>query len=175
MGRLDYESGRFDADFETNDINRALRGYQTDFGDVVQYWKFWHEQSDKHELWDEPSGSGLMFHEPVDIPVFHATHVEGGIERRSEGAYYNDDLYVTASFDVLRRLGYSDIDIQHYAFQRDRVVYDWRVFRITRIQVTGQIRQRDLVLSFEGTQVKPDEMTNDPQFMEFATQRFGPA
>jgi hypothetical protein len=175
MGRLDHKTGRFDADFETNEIYETLRGYEGEWGDKVTYYRFWREESRTDDIWGEPGGSGRSFHEPVEIPVLHATHVEGSIETRPEGAYYNDSLYVTASYDVLSDLGFNDIDIQHYGYQRDRIVYDWRVFQVTRIQVTGQIARRDMVVAFEGSQIKPDEMVNDPQFREFANQRFGPA
>jgi hypothetical protein len=173
MGRLDFGAGRFSADYETNDIAESLRGWQTEFGDQILYYRFWMEESTQSNIWGEAGGSrGRIWHPPDTVEVLHATHVEGSMENRDQGAYYNDDLYVTASFDQLRRLGMTEMDLQHQSYLRDRIVYDFRVFRVTRIQVMGQIQRRDVVVSIEGAQVKPDEMLNDPGFEHFANPTF---
>jgi hypothetical protein len=172
MGRLDFGSGRFTSDFETNDMQEALRGWQTEFGDNILYYRYWGEESEVHDIWGEATGGGRVWHPPAEVPVLHATHVEGSAEAREQGLYYNDDLYVTASFNELRRVGFTEMDLQTQSYLRDRIVYDFRVFRVTRIQVMGQIQQRDVVVSIEGTQVKPDEMMNDRQFEAFANPRF---
>lgn len=172
MGRLDYGSGRFSADYETNDISESLQGWASEFGDHVLYYRFWGEESRVHDIWDEAVAGGRVWHPPDEIEVLHVTHVEGGNEDREQGQYYNDSIYLTASFDQLRRLGMTEMDLQHQAYLRDRIVYDFRVFRVTRIQVMGQIQKRDVVVSIEGTQVKPDEMLNDRGFEQFANPRF---
>jgi hypothetical protein len=172
MGRLDWESGRFDADFEMNEIEKTLRGWQSEFGDQILYYRYWGEESEVHDIWDEGTGRGRVWHPPSTVRVLHATHVEGPVENRSEGMYYNDSFYATASFSQLKRLGMTELDLQYQAYVRDRIVYDYRVFRITRIQVVGQIQQRDPIVSIEGTQVKPDEMSNDQQFARFAKMTF---
>ena len=172
MGRLDFGSGRFDADYETNNIHEALRGWQSEFGDNVLYYRFWGEESQIHDIWDEATGGGRVWHPPSEIEVLHVTHVEGGSEDREQGQYYNDTIYITASFEQLRRLGMEEMDMQHQTYLRDRIVYDFRVFRVTRLQITGQIQRRDAIVSIEGTQVKPDEMLNDRGFEQFANPRF---
>lgn len=172
MGRLDYGSGRFDADFEVNEIDRALRGWATEFGDHVFYYRYWGEEAQVHDIWDEATANGRMWHPAHEIEVLHATHIEGGNEDRAQGQYYNDNLYVTASFDQLRRLGMTELDLQHQSYLNDRIVYDYRVFRVTRLQVMGQIQRRDVIVSIEGTQVKPDEMLNDTGFEAFANPTF---
>jgi hypothetical protein len=172
MGRLDYESGRFNADFETREISEAMRGWQSAFGDKILYYRYWGEESALNDIWDEAAGSGRVWHPPAEVAVMHATHIEGGDEDRAQGQYYNDTLYVTASFEQLKRLGMTELDLQHQSYLRDRIVYDFRVFRVTRLQVMGQIQRRDVVVSIEGTQVKPDEMLNDRGFEAFANPRF---
>jgi hypothetical protein len=172
MGRLDHGSGRFDADYEINDISQALRGWQSEFGDNVLYYRYWGEQSQVHNIWDEATGVGRVWHPPHEVEVLHVTHVEGGNQDRAEGQYYNDEIYVTASVEQLQRLGMTELDLQYQTFLRDRLVYNFRVFRVTRIQVMGQIQKRDVIVSIEGTQVKPDEMLNDRGFEAFANPRF---
>ncbi len=173
VGRLDFGAGRFDVDFETREISESLRGWQSEYGDRVMYYRFWQEESTTDDIWGEAGGaSGRAYHPPDEIEVLHATHIEGSAENRSQGLYYNDSLYVTASFEQLRRLGMTEMDLQSQTYLRDRIVYDFRVFRVTRIQVMGQIQQRDVIVSIEGTQVKPDEMSNDPGFEAFANPKF---
>lgn len=172
MGRLDFGSGRFDADFETREMAETLRGWQSEFGDRVLYYRYWGEESQIHDIWDEASGVGRVWHPASEVEVLHATHIEGGNEDRGMGQYYNDSLYLTASFDQLKRLGMTELDLRHQSYLRDRIVYDYRVFRVTRLQVMGQIQQRDVIVSIEGTQVKPDEMANDTQFEAFANPTF---
>lgn len=172
MGRLDFGSGRFDADYEMADISQALRGWSSEFGDRAFYYRYWGSETEVHGIWDEATGSGRRWHPPDEVEFLHITRVEGPAEERREGQYYNDTLYATASFEQLKRLGMTELDLQHQTYLRDRLIYDYRVFRITRIQIMGQIQQRDPVVSIEGTQVKPDEMLNDEQFTKYA--RIGP-
>jgi hypothetical protein len=174
MARLDGESGRFDADFEIEETNRALRGWQENYGDQALYYRFWGPGSEVHDIWDEATGAGRVWRPPMIVKLLHATHVEGGNEDRAEGQYQNDDFYSTASFDQLKRLGMTEMDLTYQSYLNDRIVYDYRVFRVTRIQVVGQIssNQKDPIVSIEGTQVKPDEMSNDPGFERFANVKF---
>lgn len=172
MGRLDWEAGRFTVDAESKEIADAMRGWQSAYGDTVEYYRYWMEETEVNDIWDEASGQGRVWHTPDEIEVLHATHVEGQAETREQGLYYNDTLYATASFDQLRKLGMTEMDLQAQTYLRDRIVYDYRVFQVTRIQVMGQIQRRDLVVSIEGTQVKPDEMMNDRGFEKYANVRF---
>lgn len=172
MGRLDFESGRFTTDFETNEIHRALKGWQSEFGDSVLWWRFWMEQSEEDDIWDEAAGLGRVWHPPAEVKALHVTHVEGGNQDRTQGQYYNDNFYMTCSWEQLQRAGFTEFDLQYHSYLSDRIIYDYRVFRVTRIQVMGQIQRRDTVVSVEGTQVKPDEMLNDSQFAKFANVRF---
>ena len=172
MGRLDYESGRFDADYEMNEISQTLRGWQSEFGDSVLYYRYWGEESEVNNIWDEASGVGRVWHPPAEVATLHVVHLEGGAEDRAQGQYYNDSITLTASFDQLRRLGMTEMDLQFQSYLRDRVVYDFRVFKVDRIAVMGQIQRRDPIVSIEGTQVKPDEMLNDVGFEAFANPTF---
>lgn len=172
MGRLDFESGRFSPDYETKEIAETLRGWQSEFGDNVLYYRYWGEQSQVHDIWDEASGVGRVWHPPHEIEVLHVTRLEGTPEERAQGLYYNDSLFLTASYEQLKRLGMTELDLTHQSYLRDRIVYDFRVFRVTGIRVMGQIQRRDVMVSIDATQVKPDEMVNDEQFAEFANPTF---
>lgn len=172
MGRLDFGSGRFSADYEMSQIADALRGWQTAFGDNVLYYRYWGSESQVHNIWDEATGVGRVWHPPHEIEVLHVTRIEGSAEDRAHGLYYNDSIYITAAFHMLTRLGMTELDLQHQTYLRDRLVYDFRVFRVSRLQITGQIQKRDPIVSIEGSQIKPDEMLNDVGFEAFASPEF---
>lgn len=174
MGRLDFKNGRFGTDYETDQIEGALRGWQGEFGDALLYYRFWQEQSQTHDIFDEATEAGRIYHPPQRVPVLHVTHIEGGQEQREQGFYYNDDLYVKGFFEDFRdNLGFTDLDIVHQHYMRDRVVYDYKVFKVLRLSITGQIQERDIMVSMEATQVKPDELINDPQFKKYLDPDYG--
>lgn len=174
MGRLDWKRGRFRSDtYETQEIHRALRGFQnTEVYDEISYYRFARPTSQMHDVYDEGTGGGKVYHPPVVIPCLHVTHNEGGNADTDSGFYYNDDIYVSASFDQIYRTGLVLADVQHNRYLKDRLAYNGKLFRVSQMHVLGQISAgRDIVVSMEGTQVKPDELVNDPQFLDFQNAR----
>jgi hypothetical protein len=167
MSRLDWkEGGRFDRKREQQQIDGALRGFQNaEIEDEISYYRYWSSHSQEHPVYDEPDGTGLAFHPPVDVPVLHATHGEGLNQDTETGFYFVDDIYVTMSFSQFTRTGLTEADVRHESYLRDRVVYDGKLFRVSTIHVTGQVSKTDFVISLEGSQMKRDEYILDPQFL----------
>lgn len=171
MSRMDWKRGRFSTPFEIHQVEMGIRGFQaSEISDSIDYWRFNFAQSTMDDTFDEGVNGGLVFHPVVNIPCLHVTHNEGGNPRDDKGFYYNDDLYVTTSYDLFYRSGLTEADIQHQKFLKDRILYDGLVFRVTQINILGQVGRRDTIVSMEATQVKPDEMSNDPQFAKYAVQ-----
>ncbi|MER5754287.1 hypothetical protein [Streptomyces sp. NPDC002088] len=169
MGRLDWKRyGRFNANYETTDIMATLRGRQAEVGERVQYYRFSHADSSGDDLYDEGTGQGKVFIGPYRIPALHVIHSQGGAQDTPQGLYAVDNLSITASFDALRKMGFSDQDIDHRKYLTDRVVYDDKVFRVMSIAVLGQIQNRDIIVSVECVQVNPDELVNDAQFARWS-------
>lgn len=168
MGRLDHKRGRFHADFETNEIQDALEGHHRQVGDTVSWYRFDRDDSEMNDIYDEGDGVGKVYNGPYTVPILHVTREEGLNQDTDIGFYYNDDVHMTASFAQLVAVGFTKMDIEHQTYLKDRVVYDGRVFRVTRIEVLGQIQRRDIVVGIDLTQVKPDELVNDQQFARYA-------
>jgi hypothetical protein len=168
MSRLDWkEGGRFDRVREQQQLDSALRGYQNaQIEDSIGYFRYWPEHSQRHPVYDEPTGTGLVFHPEIEVPVLHATHDEGGNQDTATGFYTVDSLYVTASFSQLSRTGLTEADIHTDNYLRDRIFYDGRLFRVTTMHVTGQISDVDFIVSIEATEIKRDEYILDPQFKD---------
>lgn len=165
--RIDRKRGRFHVDFETNEINKAISDWQATTGDKVDYYRFDAADTEVDDIYDEAVLTGKAYTLYSDVPVLHVIRVEGGNEDTDAGFYYNDNVHVTASFDMLSRVGMTQIDINTAGYLKDRLVYDQRVFRVTDIAVQGQIQRRDIIVTLEATQVKPDELVNDPSFAQF--------
>ena len=166
--RLGRKRGRFSPDYEINEINAGIRGHQQAFGDELDYYRFLSEQSTMDDVYDEGNGGGKVFNGPLAVPALNVVHLEGTTESIDTGFYYNDEIHATLGIDMLTKVGLTRMDLRHHAYLRDRIVYDDKVFKITSLQVLGQIQRRDVIVSLDATQVKPDELVNDPQFKRWS-------
>lgn len=170
MGRIGWKGGRFSVDFETSEIYRGLRDWHRWTGDNIYYYRFAYDQSTKDPTYGEATGPlGRVYFGPNLVPALHVIHIEGDNDNTEEGFYYNDRAHVTMSFDQVKRMGLSKMDLNTQNYLKDRFVYDDKVFRVTSVQILGQIQQRDIIVSVDATQVKPDELVNDVQFAQYST------
>jgi hypothetical protein len=165
---MDWKRGRFSIEFEVNEIDSALRGRQDEVGDTVTYYRFSAELSESDDIYDEGSGAGRVYLPPMPLPVLHVTREEGGNQDNPEGFYTNDEIHLTASFEQIVKVGLTALDVETDNYLRDRFVYDNRVFRVMKIAVLGQMQQRDIIVGMDATQVKPDELVNDPAFKKYS-------
>jgi hypothetical protein len=169
MGRVDFKRGRFTMGAETRSIMAGLRGYQSIAGDYLQYWRFDHEDSVEDPVYEEGTGTGKKYFGPMTVPALHVIHTQGDNQAgSSQGFYTNDTLSATVSFQQFSRTGLQRADIRTNNYLRDRVVYDEKVFRLVQIMALGQIERQDLILAMSATQVKADELVDDPQFAAYA-------
>lgn len=166
--RLDWKRGRFNINTETNMIHRGLRGWQRLVGDVMTYWRWDYNASEMHPVYDEGTGAGRVFNGPWQVPVIHVDHMEtGNTTPRDSGLYVNDSLHIIAEFDQISKTGLTDADIKHGTFQRDRVAYNNALFAVKRMDLQGQIRRRDIIVSITCEQIRDDELVNDPEFSAY--------
>lgn len=169
MARLDWKKGRFNTNYETNEIMKGLEGWQNStIGTTIDYYRFDSVHSVEHDVYDEGTGVGRVYKNPFPLPALHVTHNEGNRQNRPEGLYWNDNLHVIASYDQIRHVGITKMDIDQRNYLVDRMVYDNKVFTVTNIQVLGQIQARDIIVGIDGTQVRNDELVNDQQFSKWS-------
>ncbi|WNI17627.1 hypothetical protein [Actinacidiphila sp. ITFR-21] len=167
-GRLDWKKGRWNVNTETSLIHRGLRGWQRTTGDSITYFRWQYGDSEIHPVYDEATGSGKRFYGLWQLPALHVDHSEtGNTEPRDSGLYIVDSLHVTAEFDQLAKTGLTDINIRHGAYQRDRIAYDNILFSVKHVDIRGQIRRRDIIVSIDAEQIRDDELVNDPQFSPY--------
>lgn len=164
MSRLDYKRGRFNSDFETNRIFKAMEGWRKSYGDVLRYYRFDEAASEIDPVYDEAIGVGRQYYPAITVPCQHVTHVQGENEYGEYGMYYNDSLTGYISFSSFTGVGLAYADIETGNYLDDRVVYDRKVFRVVQLITQGQIQQRDIIILLKAVQMKPDELVDDPEF-----------
>ncbi|MEU1816094.1 hypothetical protein ABZ543_12985 [Streptomyces roseifaciens] len=166
--RLDWKRGRFNINTETTLIHRGLRGWQRGTGDSFTYFRFEYDQSEMHDVYDEAVGRGKEFYGRWQVPALHVVHNEAtNTDPRDTGLYITDSLHVICEFDQIYKVGLTEADIKHACFQRDRIAYDKILFAVKHVEIQGQIRRRDIIVSIDGEQIKDDELVNDPLFADY--------
>jgi hypothetical protein len=166
--RLDWKRGRFNINTETTLIHRGLRGWQRSVGDNFTYFRFSYGESEMHPVYDEATGTGKQFYGRWQVPALHVIHNEAtNDEPRDSGLYITDSLHVICEYDQIWKVGLTQVAIKHGCFQRDRIAYDNILYAVKHVDVQGQIRRRDIIVSIDATQIMDDELVNDPIFSDY--------
>jgi hypothetical protein len=169
ISKLDWKKGKFNSDFETAKTFSGLEGWRTVYGDILLYYRFDPVNSVTDPIYDEAGVTGgRAYLAPIAVPVLHVTHIQGENEYGQYGLYYNDTLDATISFAAFTGAGLRMVDIEEGTYLNDRVVYNHKVFRVYQLQSRGKIQERSLIIALHGTQLKPDELVDDPQFAEWS-------
>lgn len=168
MSKLDAKRGRYNPDLETQRIFDAMDGWQSVDGDWIAYYRFNEAASPMDPVYDEPTGTGLLWHTPVRVQVLHTTEARGANEYGDKGFYTNNDIDVKVMFNKLIQAGFSKIDIDTANYLKDRIVYDRKVFRVTQIAIEGKMQERNVVAGITATQLKPDELVMDSAFADWS-------
>lgn len=164
MSRLDHKLGRFSPAYEAREFGGAMLGHFQNWGDWCEYYRYQDDRSAEHDVYDEPTATGRWFRGPLRLPVMSMVREEGMPYNRDAGLYWTDTAFMTIPWAGLVRAGLWTMDVDHAAYVKDRVVYDDRVFRVSRIQIHGQIRRRDMTGVITANQMKPAELRTDAQF-----------
>lgn len=178
--------GRFDSEFETNEI---LSGIEADLTNPVGTSVLWYVYkppvqdangqwitsttvTDVDPVYDVGSyktntTGGRKWRDPVRIKAIRAVLKQGQAQLNERGLYAPDVLH--AVFDkeyLLRQIP----DLLEFPdpLDRDRLVWKGQVYRPYLSQPQGIVLERYTLLSFDCQQVMPEEMINDPQFQDYA-------
>jgi len=168
MSRLDGKIGRWNADVETDQIYTAMEGWRQVSGDWVDYYKFNAPSTIVDTIYDEAVGQGRLYFPRVRIPVLHATIVPGENQNTDKGFYYNDTLVITCAFNQFTKTGMDYADVLQGNYLKDRIYYNQKVFRTVLMAPSGKIQERPTMIRIEATQLKPDELIDDVQFMPWS-------
>lgn len=168
MSRLDWKRGAFNPDSETERIFAGMAGWRDVNGDWIYYFRYNTNASQMDDVYDEAVGVGRVYNGPIRVPAIHVVHVQGANEYGDMGFYYNDQLVATVSFDQLSGVGLTYADVTAGQYLKDRMLYNDQIYRIEQISSKGKIQERSVIVSITATQMKPDELIDDPQFRQWS-------
>jgi hypothetical protein len=170
--------GRFDADFETDEI---LFGIDTDLKNPVGTFAYWYIYDPVNTVLDniydvgrDSSNAlgGKVWTGPYEVPVVRAVISQGNVNTSAVGYYNSDTLHLTFNIEDLQKI--SPNVIANPDFQnRGRLVWKNQVYRPYSVQQRGIIADRFTLIVADCLQVMPEEMVNDPQFLAYATPTAG--
>jgi hypothetical protein len=110
---------------------------------------------------------GRLWQGPFTVPIIKAVISQGNTKLSQAGFYNADTLKLTLNANDIEKLipgVMDDPDDQN----RSRVVWKNQVFRPFNVQQRGIISEGFVLLTVDCTQVMPEEMVNDPQFLSFS-------
>lgn len=166
--------GRFDADFETDDI---LVGIDTDLKNPVGTsadWYVWDPIATTvdpiYDVGEDVSGAigGKRWTGPYTVPVVRAVINQGEAPTSAIGYYNADTLHLTFNIEDVQKVSPNVIGNPDFQ-NRGRIVWKNQVYRPYGVQQRGIISERYTLLVVDCLQVMPEEMVNDPQFQSYAS------
>lgn len=168
--------GRFDSDFESDQISEGITADRTNLvGTTAQWWKFDSVNSTKDPIYDvEPIGTGRLWIGPKTLSIITATVDEGSSLLNERGFYNVDTLHLITNIDDVyaiapelftdRALVSTTIDFA----DKYRIVFKNEVYRPIKTQPMGLVGNRHTLIDLALTQLAPDELVNDAQFLAYA-------
>lgn len=161
--------GRFSIQDEITNIRDGMhQDLQMPAGQTVRWWQWDDTASTIDEIYDTgystgDQSNGRMWKRPIDIPCLTAFLYQGQTHHDERGFYNIDRLHMTIDMKVVWRL-MPALPENADAHLRDRIEFRGAIYQPYQIWQRGQVKYDYTVLSVDATQVKPDEMVNDPQF-----------
>ena len=156
--RAHTPGGRFDSDFETDDI---LLGVDTDLKHPVGTKCDWYVWDPAHLVVDpiydvgqdvSAELGGRMWKGPYNLPVVRAVWKQGQVKTSSVGYYNSDTLHLTLNAEDVEAISPGVIgnpDLQN----RGRIVWKGQVYRPFGVQQRGIVSERYTLIVVECIQV----------------------
>lgn len=165
-------AGRFDQRYELDGIfdgtQFELQQYE---GQTIPWYVFDRESSRTDPVYDvgtDDAVGGRRWKKPILLPVLTVIRTEGGYANTVEGSYVTDTVHVGVSVRQAERAGLQDLEDRPDSHLPDRFVWNGTVFSPTRIQERGLLQNRFTVIGIDALEVNPEELVNDPDFMQYA-------
>jgi hypothetical protein len=173
MSRACSPGGRFTSDFETQAINGAITmDLRNPVGTLAQWWIFNSTLTSVDPIYDTgdslPSYTGgKVWDGPYTVPIVRALITQGQTKTSQQGFYNADLLHLTVNSPDMEKL-IPGIMANPDDLGRHRVVWKNEVWRPYQAQQKGIVAENFTLLSIDCIQVMPEELVNDPQFLEYA-------
>lgn len=174
MSRACSPGGRFTTDFETKSINSAITmDLRNPVGTTVQWYMYDVINSVIDPIYDvggriDEGVNGKLWHGPFTVPIVRAIIDQGQTKTSQQGFYNADLLHLTVNSTDMEKL-IPGIMNDPDDLGRHRIVWKGEVWRPYQAQQKGVIAENFTLLSIDCIQVMPEEMVNDPQFLDEAS------
>ncbi len=169
--------GRFDMDYESKSMYESI---SEDLGGTVGVdvdWFRWQDYyleenytdvvDDVYDVSNPTPGKGRRWMLPFNMPVVMAQWIRGTNVMNERGFYVSDTLRLVMNVGDVQRLIPSLLTNANNHI-KDRILYRGEVFVPTRVLPRGSFGYRWAVVTVDCNQVNPEELVNDPQFMQYA-------
>jgi len=174
MSRIDYHHGRANADFETVQLSNAMRGWKSNYGDFVDYYRLDPDATQYDDVYEEVLSGGRKYKPVIRLGCLHVSLLQGENDWDDKGFYYNDDIRALVPYEIYTGSGMPLADMDTGAYELDRIVYKQKVFRVVEINVRGQIIEHPNIVAIDATQLKPDELHEDPLLAVYGEGNLAP-
>lgn len=171
-------NSRFNIDYEAKSI---YEGMAEELGGTVGVEVDWMRWSNSYlednyttvvdDIYDVSSavpGQGKRWALPFKMPVIMAQFVRGTNIMNDRGFYVADTLRLVLNAGDVQRLVPSILTDSN-SHIKDRIIYRGEVFVPTRVLPRGSFGYRWAVVTVDCNQVNPEELVNDPQFVNYAS------
>lgn len=170
------QGGRFNSDFETNTIKDGIdTELRNPVGTTAQWWFFDLIHTNIDPIYDvgdgiSVSGGGRKWYGPYNLPIVRAVIAQGSAKTSQAGFYKSDELHLTVNIDDLKAID-PTLETRIYEIgqqDKSRVVWKGQVYRPYLTQQRGIVAENYTLLAIDCIQVMPEELVNDPQFLQYA-------
>lgn len=174
MPRACSPGGRFTTDFETQAIASAIgMDLQRPVGTTIDWWIFDSILTQVDPIYDVGDNvpdytGGKVWNGPYSLPIVRAIIKQGQTKTSQQGFYNADLLHLTVNATDMEKL-LPGIMENPDDLGRHRAVWKNEVWRPFQAQQTGVVAEGFVLLSIDLIQVMPEELVNDPQFLDKAT------
>lgn len=158
--------GRFDYRYEVDSIYRGIADDLAEpFGQVVKWYVYDKVSSRVDDVYDVgATPDGRMWHEPRYLSCIEAIDLEGTESLNERGLYIVDRLKVTFTVQAAQEAGLSHVVTSPDSHAVDRIVFQNIVYDVDQVRVRGLLKNAYVICAADCTQVKPEQLVNDPQF-----------
>lgn len=175
MSRAGQPGGRFDARYEAHSVSAGARDdLEQPFGQNVEWWAYDVAAQQVDSVYDVgvPAVGGRVWKGPYRLPVISAHQIQGKTPQQNHEGFFNADrLRLVVRVDTARQVGLKHIADHPDQLLADRVQWRGQVYKPEGVQPRGIVgHDRYLIVSIDATQIRPDELINDPSFPSYQNE-----
>jgi len=173
MTRACSPGGRFSTDFETQAIGNAITmDLRNPVGTIADWYLFDSITTAVDPIYDVGDSlptftGGKKWIGPYKVPIIRAVITQGQAKTSQQGFYNADLLHLTVNKTDMEALVLGIMDNPDDT-GRHRIIWKGEVCRPFQSQQKGCVAEGFTLLALDCIQVMPEELVNDPQFLQYA-------